>query len=181
MAIRDVSVGQLSAQFAGTEYRELVTAHMAKQKLPQIRAAIYGHVAAFNREEAEVASRVLASTRGHAYDWRFWRLDTASVLDGVVKQFRAGISETGSRFEESIAFNLFQLVTLDFVQSAYLHDDLRALSGVGKLPLSGRVRKWGIWVAVLLAFGLGLWLAPVRHATLEDCRMMYPGICGVGR
>ncbi len=129
--IRNVDLTQLEEQFKGAEYRHLVQQHIRKIG-SQLELAILGAVEALTDEE-KVAIEGLAEIYNEAgYQQDFWRRDCSEVFQEICSNYFDVMSKHNLPSEDKIAFNLFQIITMNFAIQARDQKALRKFIGIKK-------------------------------------------------
>ena len=112
-ALSDPDYDQLRKQFRGTKYSKLVQEHVRKSE-SFIQDAIAGCIDAMNSEERDLAVHMIDLYNCSAMDQSFWRRDCSVVFEQIWLQFFVQMSARGRKAENKMAFNIFQLITLNF-------------------------------------------------------------------
>lgn len=155
-----INLPELSARFAGTRFSELVQHHLEGSQQERIlalhqttillsevaRGVAEGSIDRWNaraydrdfwrREPAEVAQRVvnefIERWNAQVYVSGFWQRDTSEVFDDIVADARTALRPLGLETDDDAAFNLFNIIVMNYAFKAYNEPNLREFMGISR-------------------------------------------------
>ena len=105
-----------------------------------------------------------------AYNPQFWQRDTASVLDEIIDDARTVLGPLGLATDDEAAFNLFNIVVMNYAYSASDKPKMREIMGI-----AGYGFPWQSAAALLYPVSASIYvatMAPAGTATramIESC------------
>ena len=129
--IRDVDLKQLEEQFRGAEYRELIQQHLRKTGA-QLELALSAAIEALTEEEQAMAEGLIDVFNAAGHQQEFWLRDCSDVFRGICDSYFDLMKKHGLKGEDRIAFNLFQIVTMNLTLQARDQKALRKFIGIRK-------------------------------------------------
>ena len=94
--------------------------------------ALEANLAVLSPREKEVGEPLLDKYNALAYDKGFWYHDLGEVFREITQDFKAGCQEAGIEVSDGSAFCFFQLMTVNFADSARQQKGLRKFAGIRK-------------------------------------------------
>jgi hypothetical protein len=125
-------------------YRGLIQHHLRRQSLEETKAGVFGTIALLPESyRPAVQEYIDRANKLYGLDQQFWKSATVEyafdVLMGGIVPFVFPVAEPASFHkrvlggqEQELAFNLFQIITLNFAYSAHLTPAHRKLMGIKK-------------------------------------------------
>ena len=129
--IRDVDLNQLEEQFRGAEYRELIQQHLRKTGA-RLELAISASIEAMTEEEQAMAEGLVDVFKTAGNQQEFWLRDCSEVFRGICDSYFDLMKKRDLKGEDKIAFNLFQIVTMNLALKARDQKALRKFIGIRK-------------------------------------------------
>jgi len=120
----------LKVQFTGAKYSELVTEHLKKVG-HQLELQFLTLEKTFTEEERQVTEFLIDVYNAKGYDRRFWEKDCGEVFGEIIERARNELARNNCRPQDSIEFNIFQFITLNFAHMARNQKGFRIFSGIG--------------------------------------------------
>lgn len=130
-ALIEVDFDVLREQFTGGKYKNLVKEHISKTGL-RLKDAISSCIEALNHDERDVAEYMIDIFNQMGAEKRFWQRDCGKIFEQIWCLFFVTMSERGKQGENKIAFNIFQLITMNFAIHASQSRELRKIMGIRK-------------------------------------------------
>jgi len=127
---RPINIDQLRAGFRGRTYAELVSHHLRKQSPSERRLGITGTVLLIPDEMKVATEAFIDRWNERSRDRAFWQPDCADVFDEIVADARTTAQTAGVTADDELAFNLFNLVTLNFADCASDQPALREFAEI---------------------------------------------------
>ena len=127
----EVDFDQLKKQFSRAKYISLVKEHISKTGL-SLKDAISNCIEALNDDERNVAEHMIDIFNHMGAETHFWQRDCGKIFEQGWYMFFVTMSERGMQGENKIAFNIFQLITLNFAIHANQSKELRTIMGIRK-------------------------------------------------
>jgi hypothetical protein len=124
------SIDKLKIQFQGRKYKDLIQAHIREMSLIKVEMAILGSIAAFNSEEREIAEITIEEYLQMGKNKEFWHKGCNIILLEVCSKFKGLLSQNNYEPEDSIQFNMFQLLTMFFTSLALQEKFFRKHIGI---------------------------------------------------
>lgn len=115
----DVSIDQLSEQFKGRKFGELVLHHIDQQPFKHIVAAMQGTIEGLPLQVRIEMERLLDSANPLAMKKEFWADDCGRVLMFIASMIEKELQETGVMPSEENLFDVFNIIVLNFAYSAH--------------------------------------------------------------
>jgi len=129
--MRAIDISSLRSGFKGTQFRELVAHHLRRQSRGERVQALQGTIALLPEKCRSVAEGFIDRWNTRIQDPAFWERDTADVFDEITADARNALRPFGHDKDDEAAFNLFNIVVMNYAYNAELHPEMRAILGVG--------------------------------------------------
>ena len=129
--LTEVVYEQLRKQFSGAKYKSLIKEHIRKTG-SRLQPAISSCIEALNDEERDVAEKMIDIFNQMGAEKRFWQRDCGKIFEQIWCMFFVTMSERGKQGDNKIAFNIFQLITMNFAIHASQSKELRKVMGIRK-------------------------------------------------
>jgi len=128
---KPIDLPELRAQFAGTRFCELVQHHLRRQTQRERIQGVQGTIALLPATERGLAEEFIDRWNVRTNDRDFWQRDTADVFDEVVADARSVLRPFGLETDDEAAFNLFNIIVLNYAYGAYDQPRMREFMGIG--------------------------------------------------
>ena len=126
--MKPVDLAKLRAQFSGTRFCQLVQHHLRRERWESQDhwfGAILGTVAMLPEPARSLVEPFIDRWNISLYDEQFWQRDTASVLDEIIDDARSVLRPLGLAADDEAAFNLFNIVVLNYAYNAHNEPKIR--------------------------------------------------------
>jgi hypothetical protein len=133
---RPINLPELRAQFAGTHFFELVQHHLGQQSQRERIHGLQGTIAQLPEAAQGLAENFIDRWNARVYDRGFWQRDTLEVFDEIVADARCILRPIGLETDDEAAFNLFNIIVMNYAYSAYDQPKMREFMGIvgGSFP-----------------------------------------------
>ena len=95
-----------------------------------MQIAVASCVEALDSEEREVAEHMIDILNQMGSEKNFWRRNCSEVFQQIWCMFLVTMSNRGRSGENKIAFNIFQLITMNFADHASQSAEVRKFMGI---------------------------------------------------
>jgi hypothetical protein len=157
--MKSINLPELRAQFAGTRFRDLVQHHLRRQSQHQRIEGLQGTIALLPEVARGAAETFIDRWNAHAYDQGFWLRDTSDVFDDIVADARTALRPLGLEKDDEAAFNLFNVIVMNYAYSAYDQPKMREFMGI-----SGGSFPWPSAVGLLYPIAAAVYIATATPA-----------------
>lgn len=127
--MKQINLPELRAQFAGTRFCEFVHHHLGRQSQRERIQGLQGTIALLPEATRGLAEQFIDRWNARAYDQEFWQRDTAGVFDDIISDARSALRPLGLATDDEAAFNLFNIIVLNYAYSAYDQPKMREFMG----------------------------------------------------
>ena len=117
--MQSINLPDLRAQFAGTRLRELVQHHLRRQSQRRRIDGLQATINLLPEVARGVAEGFIDRWNAHVYDQEFWERDTSEVFDDIIADARTVLRPLDLETDDEAAFNLFNIVVMNYAYSAY--------------------------------------------------------------
>lgn len=157
--VKPINLPELKAQFAGTRFYELVKHHLGLKSQRERVNGLQGTIAQLPEAARSLAEQFIDRWNTRAYDRDFWQQDTADVFDDVIADARSVLRPLGLATNDEAAFNLFNLIVLNYAYNAYDQPKMRKYMGIagGNFP-------WQSAVCLLYPIGATIYITAATPA-----------------
>ena len=125
-----INLDSLREGFRGTRFRELVAHHLQRQSKSQRAQAIRGAAEMLPERCRGVAEGFIDRWNARIHDHTLWERDTSDVLDEIITDARKALLPFGHDKDDEAAFNLFNIVVMNYACNADLHPEMREMLGI---------------------------------------------------
>ncbi|MBK8380095.1 MAG: hypothetical protein IPL14_19910 [Nitrospira sp.] len=134
--MKSINLPDLRAQFAGTRLRELVQHHLRRQSQRKRIDGLQATINLLPEVARGVAEGFIDRWNAHVYDQEFWERDTSEVFDDIIADARTVLRPLDLETDDEAAFNLFNIVVMNYAYSAYDQPKMREFMGIlgGSFP-----------------------------------------------
>ncbi|MFZ1557410.1 MAG: hypothetical protein WAT38_14605 [Nitrospira sp.] len=134
--MQSINLPDLRAQFAGTRLRELVQHHLRRQSQRRRIDGLQATINLLPEVARGVAEGFIDRWNAHVYDQEFWERDTSEVFDDIIADARTVLRPLDLETDDEAAFNLFNIVVMNYAYSAYDQPKMREFMGIlgGSFP-----------------------------------------------
>ena len=134
--MQSINLPDLRAQFAGTRLRELVQHHLRRQSQRRRIDGLQATINLLPEVARGVAKGFIDRWNAHVYDQEFWERDTSEVFDDIIADARTVLRPLDLETDDEAAFNLFNIVVMNYAYSAYDQPKMREFMGIlgGSFP-----------------------------------------------
>lgn len=134
--MKSINLPDLRAQFAGTRLRELVQHHLRRQSQRRRIDGLQATINLLPEVARGVAEGFIDRWNAHVYDQEFWERDTSEVFDDIIADARTVLRPLDLETDDEAAFNLFNIVVMNYAYSAYDQPKMREFMGIlgGSFP-----------------------------------------------
>ena len=134
--MQSINLPDLRAQFAGTRLRELVQHHLRRQSQRRRIDGLQATINLLPEVARGVAEGFIDRWNAHVYDQEFWERDTSDVFDDIIADARTVLRPLDLETDDEAAFNLFNIVVMNYAYSAYDQPKMREFMGIlgGSFP-----------------------------------------------
>lgn len=134
--MQSINLPDLRAQFAGTRLRELVQHHLRRQSQCRRIDGLQATINLLPEVARGVAEGFIDRWNAHVYDQEFWERDTSEVFDDIIADARTVLRPLDLETDDEAAFNLFNIVVMNYAYSAYDQPKMREFMGIlgGSFP-----------------------------------------------
>jgi hypothetical protein len=157
--MKSINLPELRAQFAGTPFSELVQHHLRRQSQHERIQGLQGTIALLPEVARGVAEGFIDRWNAHAYDRDFWQRDTSDVFDDIVVDARSVLRPLGLETDDEAAFNLFNIIVMNYAYSAYDQPKMREF-----MRISGGSFPWPSAVGLLYPIAATVYVATATPA-----------------
>ncbi len=123
--MKSINLPELRAQFAGTRLRELVQHHLRRQSQRSRIDGLQSTINLLPEVARGVAERFIDRWNARVYDQEFWERDTSEVFDDIIADARTVLRRLDLGTDDEAAFNLFNIVVMNYAYSAYDQPKMR--------------------------------------------------------
>ena len=123
--MRSVDLKALRAQFEGTSLAQLVEHHLRRQSQSERINGMQGTLAMLPPAARDAAEQFIDEWNAAVYVESYWQRDTADVFDEIISAARETMRPSGFADDDEAAFNLFNLVVLNYAYNAYTQPKLQ--------------------------------------------------------
>lgn len=120
-----VNLIELKAQYQGTRFCKLIEHHLRRHSQKQRIQGIHGTIALLPQSARNLVEGFIDRWNVRAYEEAFWQEDTASVFEEIINDARDVLRPLGLDSDDEAAFNLFNIVILNYACSAYYQPRMR--------------------------------------------------------
>lgn len=142
--MKSINLPEVRAQFAGTRFRELIQHHLRRQSQPKRIEGLQGTIELLPGDARGVAEGFIDRWNAHVYDQGFWQRDTSEVFDDIIADARTVLRPLDLGTDDEAAFNLFNIVVMNYAYSAYDQPKMRKF-----MRISGGSFPWPSAVGLL--------------------------------
>lgn len=128
--MKPVNLAELHAQFKDSRFGELIHHHLNRQSQDQRLLGIQETLLMLPAEARDLAEAFIDRWNARAHDESFWRTDTAQVLDEIIADARNVLRGVGLDADDDAAFNMFNVVVLNYTRNAYDQPEMRQIIGL---------------------------------------------------
>lgn len=127
MSIQNTPINliELKKQFQGTRFCRLIEHHLRQQSQDQRIRGIRGTIAILPQSVHDLVADFVDRWNSRAYEGTFWQEDTATVFEEIINDARDVLLPLGLASDDEAAFNLFNIVILNYASIAYYQPKLR--------------------------------------------------------
>jgi hypothetical protein len=129
--MRAIDISSLRNGFKGTQFRELVAHHLRRQSQRERARALQGTIALLPEKFRSIPEGFIDRWNARIHDPALWERDTADVFDEITADARNALRHFGHDKDDEAAFNLFNIVVMNYAYNAGLHPEMRTMLGVG--------------------------------------------------
>lgn len=130
--MKSVDLDKLRIQFKGKQFSELVLYHIRRQNQTNRIKGILGTVALLPEAARDLVEGFIDRWNTRVYDQEFWRKDTADVFEEIIEDARNILRPLGLAENDKAAFNLFNIVVLNYAYNAYNQPGMREFIGINR-------------------------------------------------
>lgn len=152
--MKSVDLASLRAQFAGTRFCELIQYHLRRQSQSERLLAIQRTITLLPEAARGLAEEFVHRWAAKAEDPAFWERDTSDVFAEIIADARVVLRPLGLDQDDEAAFNLFEIVVMNYAYRAQAEPERRQLMGI-----PGGNSRWIGAVALLCAVGTAVYIA----------------------
>lgn len=128
--MRAIDISSLRNGFKGTQFRELVAHHLFRQSQRERVRALQGTIAMLPEKCRSIPEGFIDRWNARIHDPAFWERDSADVFDEIIADARNALRPFGHDKDDEAAFNLFNIVVINYAYNAELHPEMRTMLGV---------------------------------------------------
>lgn len=159
-SMKSINLPELRAQFAGMRFSELVQHHLRRQSQHERVERLQGTIALLPEVARGVAERFIDRWNTHAYDEGFWQRDTSGVFDDIIADARTALRPLGIEADDEAAFNLFNIIVMNYAYSAYDQPKMREF-----MRISGGSFPWPSALGLLYPIAATVYIATATPAS----------------
>ena len=139
--MRAIDIPKLRSTFKGTQFRELITHHLRRQSMHERTKAIQGTIGMLPERCRDIAEGFVDRWNKRIHERAFWERDTSDVFDEIIADARATLRPLGCDQDDEAAFNLFNIVVMNYAYNADVHPEMRAMLGIrpGGFPFASAI------------------------------------------
>lgn len=157
--MKRINFSELRANFTGTRFSDLVQHHLRRQSQRQRIQGVQGTIALLPKAARGLAEEFIDRWNSRIYDRFFWQRDTSEVFDEIVADARIVLRPLGLEKDDEAAFNLFNIIVMNYAYSSYDQPKMREFMGI-----AGRKFPWQSAVCLLYPVGATIYLGSATLA-----------------
>ncbi|WP_165797295.1 hypothetical protein [Solimonas fluminis] len=154
-----INLTELRNQFSGKRFCELIQHHLARQNQRERVAGLQGTIAILPEAVRGLSEGFIDRWNGRVYNQDFWQQDTADVFDEIIADARRLLGPLGFATDDEAAFNLFNIVVLNYAYSAHDQPKMREF-----MTISGRNFPWPSMAGLLYPISATIYMATATPA-----------------
>ncbi len=154
MSMKSVNLAELGSQYRGSRFYQLVEHHLRCQSQDQRTQGLQETVALLPEIARGLVEGFIDQCNARTHNRDFWQRDTASVFDEIINDARSVLRPVGLENNDEAAFNLFNIVVLNYAYSAYDQPKMREFMGIVESGF-----PWPSLVALLYPLGATIYIA----------------------
>lgn len=129
---KTTNLKELVNGFRGRKFRELIQYHLARSSPDQARLQLDSTIRFTSHEVLIIGEGITDEYNRYAYQKEFWARDCAEVFQEICNKVSQPLIDRGKYVNEQEAFNIFQIIVLNFVTMAHENKKFRMFIGVKK-------------------------------------------------
>lgn len=158
--MKPVNSAELRVQFTGTRFCQFVQHLLRRQSQSERTQGVFGIIALLPEAARTLAEEFIDRWNTRAYDRDFWQRDTADVFDEIIDDARSVLRPLGLATDDEAAFNLFNIVVLNYAYSACDQQKMREFMGIARDSF-----PWTSAVALLYPVSATIYIATTTPAS----------------
>ncbi|MGD9368825.1 MAG: hypothetical protein PVH87_24190 [Desulfobacteraceae bacterium] len=158
--MEQINLSDFRAKIKGSRFFELINHHLRKQSQSKRILGLKGTIALLPENAQGLAEGFIDRWNSHIYDRDFWQRDTSDVFDEIIADARNVLRPLGLETHDEAAFNLFNIIVLNYAYSAYDQPKMQEFMGI-----KGHNFPWQSAACLLYPIGASIYIATATPAS----------------